>query len=68
MWLVQAKTEDQRKTLLQWQNKVDFWEQLSPTSEKPVRIMVAPNHQNAFMTLLDKLKIKNELIIEDVEP
>lgn len=69
MWSISANTEVQREALQSWEKNenVDFWEPLSLT-DRPLRIMIAPNTQIEFQSFLETTGIEHKLIIDNVEP
>lgn len=68
MWNVSPKTEKQREALQFWETNedVDFWDKMS-SSDKPFRIMIAPNKQESFVSFLESAGIYHELTIPNVE-
>lgn len=66
MWSISPTDEEQRGAVLEWENVdgIDFWER---KSNRPLRVMVAPETQEMFVKFLESNKISNEISVENVE-
>lgn len=66
MWSINPQDEQQRGVILEWEDVegIDFWDR---KSNRPLRVMVAPATQDAFVDFLEANNISNEISIENVE-
>lgn len=69
MWSVTPQTLNATDILhdLEGVDGIDFWTQLNKIS-KPTKIIVSPEKESMFASILNNVDVKKELIVENLEP